>query len=129
MKILKFGGTSLGSSHRIKNIIPLINYNDKKIVFLSAISGTTNHLERFVELINSKEYGHAKACLNDLKNKFIELGNGLFHKKDYLEICNDIINDHFSFIETYANENINVFQKKIIMAQGELITSSIVHHY
>ncbi|MGC6428165.1 MAG: hypothetical protein ACON4Y_06925 [Flavobacteriales bacterium] len=65
--------------------------------------------------------------MNDLKNKFIELGNGLFHKKDYLEFCNDIINDHFSFIETYANENINVFQKKIIMAQGELITSSVKH--
>ena len=55
MKILKFGGTSIGSSHRIKNIIPLINNNDKKIVVLSSISGTTNHLERFVELINNKE--------------------------------------------------------------------------
>ena len=126
MKILKFGETSLGSSHRIKNIIPLINNNDKKIVVLSAISGTTNHLERFVELINNKEYSHAKACLNDLKNKFIELGNGLFHKKDYLEIYNDIINDHFSFIETYANENINVFQKKIIILQILRTTSRLL---
>ena len=44
MKVLKFGGTSVGSAERIKEVAKLINDGDKKIVVLSAMSGTTNSL-------------------------------------------------------------------------------------
>jgi aspartate kinase len=47
MKILKFGGTSVGSPSRIKKLVSLINGNQSKIIVLSAISGTTNELVRF----------------------------------------------------------------------------------
>lgn len=59
MKILKFGGTSVGSSCHIKKIVSIINDNQPKIVVLSAVSGTTNKLVRFSSLINQNEYQEA----------------------------------------------------------------------
>ena len=41
MKVLKFGGTSVGSAQRMKDVAKLIT-GDSKIVVLSAMSGTTN---------------------------------------------------------------------------------------
>ena len=44
MKVLKFGGTSVGSAQRIKEVAKLITDGERKIVVLSAMSGTTNTL-------------------------------------------------------------------------------------
>ena len=44
MKVMKFGGTSVGTPQRIRNVVGLINDNEPKIVVLSALSGTTNTL-------------------------------------------------------------------------------------
>jgi len=44
MKVLKFGGTSVGKPERMHSVAKLISGNDKKLVVLSAVSGTTNAL-------------------------------------------------------------------------------------
>ena len=44
MKVLKFGGTSVGSAQRMKDVAKLITDGEQKIVVLSAMSGTTNTL-------------------------------------------------------------------------------------
>ena len=45
MKVLKFGGTSVGTAERIKNVASLVlEDGQSKIVVLSAMSGTTNTL-------------------------------------------------------------------------------------
>ena len=44
MKVLKFGGTSVGSAQRMKEVAKLITDGEQKIVVLSAMSGTTNTL-------------------------------------------------------------------------------------
>ena len=44
MKVLKFGGTSVGSAQRIKNVASIICDQEQKIVVLSAMAGTTNSL-------------------------------------------------------------------------------------
>ena len=53
MKIMKFGGTSVGNPDRMKALIPLINDSGKKIVVLSAMSGTTNSLVEIAELLHT----------------------------------------------------------------------------
>ena len=44
MKVLKFGGTSVGSAQRLKAVAKFITDGEQKIVVLSAMSGTTNKL-------------------------------------------------------------------------------------
>ena len=55
MKVLKFGGTSVGSAERMKEVASLISNNDSKIVVLSAMSGTTNALVQIAESLYLKE--------------------------------------------------------------------------
>ena len=73
MKILKFGGTSVGSANRIKKLVPLVKQNQSKIVVLSAISGTTNQLVLYSELITQKKYEKAQKCCESLKSDYLEL--------------------------------------------------------
>ncbi len=44
MKVLKFGGTSVGTAERMKEVAKLIADRGRNIVVLSAMSGTTNSL-------------------------------------------------------------------------------------
>ncbi len=53
MKVLKFGGTSVGNAERMKALVPLILNGDQKIVVLSAMAGTTNKLVEIVESLKS----------------------------------------------------------------------------
>jgi aspartate kinase len=129
MKILKFGGTSVGSSCRIKKIVSLINDNQPKIVVLSAVSGTTNKLVRFSSLINQNEYQEAQKCSQKLKRKYIELIDELFSTKEFKKIGLEIVNNHFMFIDSYNFKPLNIFKEKNILAQGEILSTTLFHCY
>ena len=53
MKVLKFGGTSVGSAERMQNVVRLISDGEPKIVVLSAMSGTTNSLIEFTNYLRN----------------------------------------------------------------------------
>ena len=55
MKVLKFGGTSVGSAQRIKNVASIICDQEQKIVVLSAMAGTTNSLVEISECFHKKD--------------------------------------------------------------------------
>ncbi|OQX98082.1 MAG: aspartate kinase [Bacteroidetes bacterium 4572_117] len=78
MKVLKFGGTSVGSAEKIKNLATIINNDDKKIVVLSAISGTTNSLETISSLLLKGQKDEAIVKLELLKKEYIRLVSELF---------------------------------------------------
>ena len=54
MKVLKFGGTSVGSAQRMKEVAKLITDGERKIVVLSAMSGTTNTLVEISDYLYKK---------------------------------------------------------------------------
>ena len=63
MKVLKFGGTSVGSAQCMKDVAKLICDGNRKIVVLSAMAGTTNstflapsNLEEQEEYVTADEY-------------------------------------------------------------------------
>lgn len=129
MKILKFGGTSVGSAGRIKKLVPLINDKQSKIVVLSAVSGTTNELIRFSDLINKNLYQKAQECSQKLKNQYIKLIDELFSTEKYKMIGEEIINHHFSFIDSYNFKALNLFKEKNILAQGEILSTTLLQSY
>ena len=72
MKVLKFGGTSVGSPQRMKEVSKLINDGEKKIVVLSAMSGTTNSLVEISDYLYKKNPEGANEVINKLENKYFQ---------------------------------------------------------
>lgn len=70
MKVLKFGGTSVGSPQRMKEVAKLINDGEKKIVVLSAMSGTTNSLVEISDYLYKKNPDGANEVINALEAKY-----------------------------------------------------------
>ena len=64
MKVLKFGGTSVGSARRIKEVAALVTPRGNNIIVLSAMSGTTNTLVEIAEYLYRRNVNGAKATIN-----------------------------------------------------------------
>ena len=77
MKVCKFGGTSVGSVERMKNVANLISDDHPKIVVLSATAGTTDHLEKIVSYIFNREIDEAHNEITKLEFYFVDFANKL----------------------------------------------------
>jgi aspartate kinase len=129
MKVLKFGGSSVGSPERIKSLLKIIDSDEKQIVVLSAVAGTTNAL---VEIANAFEKGEKNTALqitDDLHESYGVFIHELFSSKEGLENGSALIDYHFNFIRDFANELFTPLEGKIILAQGELISTALLHFY
>jgi aspartate kinase len=132
MKVLKFGGTSVGSAERMKAAADLINNHEEKIVVLSAMSGTTNALVEICSALDKNKTDQAVEIINSLEEKYSEVINQLFSKKEFKEKGRKLISDHFDFIRSFSKEDFSIAEDlsgKKILAQGELISTELFHLY
>ncbi len=131
MKILKFGGTSVGSAQRIKEMVKLILDGEQKIVVLSAMSGTTNALVEISDYLYRENIDGAIDVINNLEKKYFGEIKNLFSKEKYLEKGNILIRTHFDFLRSFANKAklFTEFDEKVILAEGELISTALVNDY
>ena len=84
MNVLKFGGTSVGSAERIKNVARLITTGDEpRIVVLSAMAGTTNALVEIADYLYKKNPDGANEVINRLSLKYAEAINDLYATPEY----------------------------------------------
>jgi aspartate kinase len=127
MKVLKFGGTSVGSPERMNALIPLINYEEKKIVVLSAMAGTTNSLVEISDLLYSDDVNKASQKIEDLRNKYRKVVQELFSKETSKQSGLIIINSHFDYILNFTKMAFTKLQEKAILAQGELLSTTLFH--
>ena len=127
MKVLKFGGTSVGSPERMRALIPLISSDEKKIVVLSAMSGTTNSLVEIADLLNSGKAVEATDKTDVLKQNYHTVADELYTYGGTREIGHGIINSHFSYIHSFTTGAFTRIQEKAILAQGELLSTSLFH--
>ena len=127
MKVLKFGGTSVGSSSRMKALIPLITSEKQIIVVLSAISGTTDTLVEIVDLLGQNKQTEAKKKIGELEDFYKQTAEELFESQVYIDNGKKLIEDHFQYIREFTQKVFTKIQEKSILAQGELITSVLFH--
>jgi aspartate kinase len=127
-RIMKFGGTSVGSPERMKALIPLITDNEKKIVVLSAMSGTTNSLVEITDLLYSDNVNEASIKIESLREKYHSVVDDLFATDEYKQTGHELINSHFDYINNFTLRVFTKLQEKAILAQGELISTSLFHH-
>ncbi|HRS19430.1 MAG TPA: aspartate kinase, partial [Bacteroidales bacterium] len=129
MKVLKFGGTSVGSPERMKNVSKLINDGNKQIVVLSAMSGTTNSL---VEISDYYYKGNADAAAQvilALEQKYNSVIQELLQKEETRKKAIEIVGNEFNIIRSFANKQFSLAGEKSILARGEIISTNLVQLY
>jgi len=126
-KIMKFGGTSVGSPDRMKALIPLINGPEKKVVVLSAMSGTTNSLVEITDLLYEGNVNEASVKIEALRTKYHQVVGQLFSTAAFKKTGKELIDSHFDYIANFTLRVFTKLQEKAILAQGELISTSLVY--
>jgi aspartate kinase len=127
VKIMKFGGTSVGNPDRMRALIPLITDSDKKVVVLSAMSGTTNSLVEITDLLYSDNINEASEKIEALRAKYHQVVMDLYETEPFRKTGHDLINSHFDYINNFTLRVFTKLQEKAIVAQGELISTSLFH--
>ena len=130
MKVMKFGGTSLGSPLRMKEVAKLITADvDSKIVVLSALSGTTNALVEISSTLASGNKNEAKLQIDALEQHyqtFIEL---LLNTDDAKLKAKQLLAEHFEFLTIILKISFSEALNKDILAQGELLSTKLFSIY
>lgn len=126
MKVLKFGGTSVGSPERMNSLVEIINDGHPKIVVLSALSGTTNQLQLIADTILKQDITTASQQLGDLRLHYEKFIQELF--ADFPKARSEakkIVQDHFQFLAQQLTRPFTDTIGKSILAQGELLSTAL----
>jgi aspartate kinase len=130
MKVMKFGGTSVGKPERMFEIARLITKDDEtKIVVLSAISGTTNSLVDISALLAKGERESAKQHIDALERHYENFIIQLLKKEESYEKAKTVITEHFDFLNIILKISYSEALNKDIIAQGELLSSKLLGLY
>src|SRR5690606_36227936 len=129
MKVLKFGGTSVGSAQRIKSLREIINPQERQIVVLSAVAGTTNALVEIAKAFEKEDKEHASKLIGSLYDKYNELLGELFSTDEGYQNGRELIDYHFNLIKSLSSQLFTAVEEKIILAQGELISTTLFHFH
>lgn len=125
MKVLKFGGTSVGSVANMEQVREVITDNEKKIVVLSAMSGATNALVEIAENIQNGNKNKAQQNITVLHRKHNAVVNELFDQSEKKQIISNYIDKIFRFLENSVSKKYSALLANEILAQGELLSTYI----
>ncbi|KUF39332.1 aspartate kinase [Myroides marinus] len=131
MKVLKFGGTSVGSPERMQQLLPIIHsqQSDRHLVVLSAVSGTTNALVGISEAYTNGKKEDAKKQIDNLYATYKTFIKQLFKTEDGLRMATEVIDHHFNLLESFSNDLFTSIEERIVLAQGELLSTTLFHFY
>jgi aspartate kinase len=129
MKVLKFGGTSVGSAQRFKEVARLITAGKKDIVVLSAMSGTTNTLVEIAGYLYSRNQDGARDTIASLHAKYNGVIRELLSKQESKEKAQTYIDGIFNTLSDITKEPFGDIQERIILSQGELMSTFLMTTY
>ncbi|MDR0227835.1 MAG: aspartate kinase [Flavobacteriaceae bacterium] len=131
MKVLKFGGTSVGSPERMQQLLPIIHsqQSDRHLVVLSAVSGTTNALVGIAEAYANGKKEEAKKQIDNLYATYKTFIKQLFKTEEGLRMATEVIDHHFNLLDSLSNDLFTSVEERIVLAQGELLSTTLFHFY
>ena len=118
----------MGSAQRMKDVAKLIK-GDRKIVVLSAMSGTTNSLVEISDYLYKKNPDGANEIINKLAMKYMGHVEELYSTEEYKQKAKELIKHHFEYIRTFTKDLFTLFEEKVVLAQGELISTGMMNLY
>lgn len=125
MKVLKFGGTSVGSPENMRGVMRIIADGEPKLVVLSAMSGTTNSLVEIADCLYAKRKSGAEAIISGLRKKYDEVVETLFAGDEYKREGAKVIYSVFAELAALVDSDFGLKEEKIALAQGELISTQL----
>jgi aspartate kinase len=130
MKVLKFGGTSVGKPERMHQVSELITKEKvDKIVVLSALSGTTNALVSISESLAKSSRDEAKNKIDELEAHYHRFVHDLVKSPATREKANAVVTEHFEFLNIILKISFSEALNKDILAQGELLSTKLFSCY
>ena len=129
MKVMKFGGTSVGSPQRMRQVVELIKDKDQKIVVLSAMSGTTNMLYEISDYLYKKNPVGANENINTMEEKYRQHVEDLYTTDEYKKKASDFLKTEFDYLRSFTKGVFTMFEEKIIVGQGEILSTNMVTLY
>ena len=130
MKVMKFGGTSVGSPKRIKEVSSLITETgEPTFIVLSAMSGTTNSLVEISNYLYKKNPDGANEIINCLENKYMLHAEELYTTEVYKQKTREFLHDEFDYLRSFTKNLFTSFEEKSIVAQGEIMSTNMVVNY
>ena len=130
MKVMKFGGTSVGSPERMKNVASLVTASGKPtFVVLSAMSGTTNSLVEVSDYLYKKNPEGANEVINQLEKKYMQHVGELLATDEWQAKTREFLAEEFNFLRSFTKDLFTSFEEKTIVAQGEVISTRMMVNY
>ena len=129
MKVLKFGGTSVGSAARMRDVAKLICDGEQKIVVLSAMSGTTNSLIEISDYLYKNNISGGLERINVLEQKYFNVVDELFSTPEFKAEAKILTKSLFEYLRSFSKSIFTLFEEKAVLAQGELLSTTIFQIY
>ena len=130
MKVMKFGGTSVGSPERMKHVASLVTESgETTFIILSAMSGTTNSLIEISEYLYKKNPEGANEIINKLETKYLQHVENLYVTDEYKQKTRDFLHAEFNYLRSFTKGFFTSFEEKNIVAQGEIMSTNMVANY
>lgn len=127
---MKFGGTSVGSPERMKGVASLVTKSgEPTFVVLSAMSGTTNSLVEISDYLYKKNPDGANEVINMLEKKYLQHIEELYSTDEMREKTREFLVKEFQFLRSFTKDIFTSFEEKIILAQGEVMSTNMVVNY
>ena len=130
MKVMKFGGTSVGSPERMKGVASLVTKSgEPTFIVLSAMSGTTNSLIEISDYLYRKNPEGANEVINNLEQKYFGHIDELYSTDEYKQRIRLFVTEIFDYLRSFTKGLFTSFEEKNIVAQGEVLSTNMVVNY
>lgn len=130
MKVMKFGGTSVGSPERMKGVASLVTKSgEPTFIVLSAMSGTTNSLIEISDYLYRKNPEGANEVINNLEQKYFGHIDELYSTDEYKQRTRLFVTEIFDYLRSFTKGLFTSFEEKNIVAQGEVLSTNMVVNY
>ena len=130
MKVMKFGGTSVGSPERMKGVASLVRESgEPTFIVLSAMSGTTNSLVEISDYLYKKNPEGANEVINNLEKKYMQHVEELYSTEEMKNTTREFLQGEFNYLRSFTKDLFTSFEEKSIVAQGEMMSTNMVVNY
>ena len=130
MKVMKFGGTSVGSPERMKGVASLVTESgEPTFIVLSAMSGTTNSLVEISDYLYKKNPEGANEVINNLEKKYMKHVEELYSTEEMKQTTREFLQGEFNYLRSFTKDLFTSFEEKSIVAQGEMMSTNMVVNY
>ena len=127
---MKFGGTSVGTPDRMKEVTELVTKSGEPVfVVLSAMAGTTNSLVEIADYLYKKNPEGANEVINQLERKYMKHVDELYTKDATKEQTREFLVSEMNYLRSFTKELFTSFEEKSIVAQGEMMSTNMVVNY